>query len=126
MGMKKLRTKKETRIERPRRAKVSEKEALKRMKDFVQGKERFLPLLERVRVDIYLPDLPSSQYENLLRSFEEELTYSFGGCSILRGLEGSYLSEAGDRITDRINVIYSDAPLALSMNADKVARYVGS
>jgi hypothetical protein len=60
-----------------------------------------------------------------LRSFEEELTYTFGGCSIVRGLEGSYLSEAGDRIPDRINLVYSDAPLALSTNFDTVAAYVG-
>jgi len=83
-----------------------------------------LPLLERVRVEVYLPDLPSD-YQNLLRSFEEEFTYAFGGCSILRGVEGSYLSESGERIPDRISVLYSDAPLALSTNFDSVAAYVG-
>ena len=67
-----------------------------------------MPLLERVRVEAYLPDLPSSEYQNLLRSFEEEFTYAFGGCSIVRGLEGSYLSDSGDRIPDRINLIFSD------------------
>ena len=84
-----------------------------------------MPLLERVRVEVYLPDLPSSEYQNLLRSFEEEFTYSFGGCSIVRGLEGSYLSASGKRIPDRINVLYSDAPLALSTNFGSVAAYVG-
>ena len=83
-----------------------------------------MPLLERVRVEVYLPDLPSD-YQNLLRSFEEEFTYAFGGCSILRGVEGSYLSESGERIPDRISVLYSDAPLALSTNFDSVAAYVG-
>lgn len=73
-----------------------------------------MPLLERTRVEVYLPDLPSSEYQNLLRSFEEEFTYAFGGASIVRGLEGSYLSESGERIPDRINLLYSDAPLALS------------
>jgi len=84
-----------------------------------------LPLLERVRVEVYLPDLPSSEYQNLLRSFEEEFTYAFGGASIVRGLEGSYLSESGERIPDRINVLYADAPLALSTNFDSLAAYVG-
>ncbi len=84
-----------------------------------------MPLLERVRVEAYLPDLPSSEYQNLLRSFEEEFTYAFGGCSIVRGLEGSYLSDSGDRIPDRINLIFSDVPLALSTNFDSVALYVG-
>ena len=84
-----------------------------------------LPLLERVRVEVYLPDLPSSEYQNLLRSFEEEFTYAFGFSSIVRGLEGSYLSESGERIPDRINLLYSDVPLALSTNFDSLAAYVG-
>lgn len=84
-----------------------------------------MPLLERVRVEVYLPDLPSTQYQNLLRSFEEEFTYAFGGSSIVRGLEDSYLSESGERIPDRINLLYSDAPLALSTNFDSLAGYVG-
>ena len=46
-----------------------------------------MPLLERVRVEVYLPDLPSSEYQNLFRSFEEEFTYAFGGSSIISGLD---------------------------------------
>lgn len=83
-----------------------------------------MPLLERTRVEVYLPDLPSSEYQNLLRSFEEEFTYAFGGASIVRGLEGSYLSALGERIPDRINVLYSDAPLALSTDFSSIAAYV--
>ena len=56
-------------------------------------------------------------------SFKEEFTYAFGGCTILRGLDGSYLSQAGTKTPDRINLIYSDLPVALSINFDKVARY---
>jgi len=41
-AMKKLKTSKEIKVERPRRADVSEKEALKRMKEFAKRKERFL------------------------------------------------------------------------------------
>lgn len=59
-----------------------------------------------------------------MRSFEEEFTYAFGGSSIIRGLEGSYLSQSGERIPDRIKLLYSDAPLALSTNFDSVAAYV--
>jgi hypothetical protein len=40
--MKKLRSSKEIRVKRPRRAKLSEKEALKRMKEFARRKEQFL------------------------------------------------------------------------------------
>lgn len=83
-----------------------------------------MPLLERTRVEVYLPDLPSSEYQNLLRSFEEELTYTFGGATLVRGLEGNYLSASGERIPDRINLLYSDAPLALSTDFSTVAAYV--
>ena len=83
-----------------------------------------MPLLERVRIEVYLPDPHVTEYDNLLRSFEYEFTYAFGGCTIVRGLEGSYLSGFGSRITDRINLIYSDLPLALSVDFALVAGYV--
>jgi hypothetical protein len=57
-----------------------------------------LPLLERVRVEVYLPDPSQLEYENLLLSLEEEFTYAFGGCTTVRGLQGSYLSKVGKRI----------------------------
>jgi hypothetical protein len=56
-------------------------------------------------------------------SFAQEFTYAFGGCTIVSGLEGSYLSKTGTRIPDRINLIYADVPLALSTNFDHLARY---
>jgi len=59
----------------------------------------------------------------LLLSFEEEFTYAFGGCTIVRGLDGSYLSLAGIKSPDRINLIYTDVPLALSTNFERAARY---
>jgi hypothetical protein len=83
-----------------------------------------LPLLERVRVELYLPDPHSPEYEDLLRSLTEEFTYAFGGCSIVRGLEGSYLSALGMRISDRINIIYSDLPLILSTDFRILGVYV--
>ena len=82
-----------------------------------------MPLLERARVEVYVPDLPAPHYRNLLLSFEEEFTYAFGGCTIVRGLEGSYLSRVGVKTPDRINLIYTDLPVALSTNFDSVARY---
>jgi hypothetical protein len=82
-----------------------------------------LPLLERARVEVYVPDLPSAQYHNLLLSFQEEFTYVFGGCTIVRGLDGSYLSRAGMKTPDRINLIYADLSVALSTNFASAARY---
>lgn len=85
-----------------------------------------MPLLERVRIEVYLPDPHVTEYDNLLRLLEYELTYAFGGCTIHRGLEGNYLSRIGDLIIDRINLIYSDAPLTLSLDSALVTRYVGA
>jgi hypothetical protein len=75
-------------------------------------------------VEVYIPDLPAPPYKNLLLSFEEEFTYTFGGCTIISDLSGSYLAQSGARISDRINLIYADVPLPLSTNFDKTERYV--
>ena len=82
-----------------------------------------MPLLERARVEVYVPYLPAPHSRNLLLSFEEEFTYAFGGCTIVRGLDGSYLSRAGIKISDQINLIYTDLQFALSTNFDTAARY---
>ena len=82
-----------------------------------------MPLLERVRIEVYLPDSQIPEYEDLLQSLTQEFMYAFGGCSIIRGIEGSYLSVLGHRITDRISVVYFDAPLALSIDFAIVAAY---
>lgn len=80
-------------------------------------------LLERARVEVYVPDLPAPHYRNLLLSFEEEFTYAFGGCTIVRGLDGSFLSRAGVKTPDRISLIYTDLPVALSTSFESAARY---
>ncbi|HET6852446.1 MAG TPA: hypothetical protein VFH46_08975 [Pyrinomonadaceae bacterium] len=84
-----------------------------------------MPLLERVRVEVYLPDPHLAEYEKLLQSLAEEFTYAFGGCSIVRGLEGSYLSIGGMVMPDRINLLYADIPTALTTNFTVVAGYAG-
>lgn len=80
-----------------------------------------MPLFEKARAEIYLPDLPISGYEELLQPLDQELTYPFGGCTIVSGLDGSYLSRFGAKIRDRINLIYTDAPFALDDNFDKLS-----
>jgi hypothetical protein len=82
-----------------------------------------LPLLERARVEVYIPDLPAPHYRNLLLSFEEKFTYAFGGCTIVRGLDGSYLSRAGVKTPDRINLVYTDLRVPLSTNFESATRY---
>jgi len=82
-----------------------------------------LPLSERARVEVYLPDLPRAAYQDLLNELAQEFTYTFGGCTIIRGLDGSYLSQAGLQIQDRINLIYTDTPYAFEENFTIISAY---
>lgn len=82
-----------------------------------------MPLSERARIEIYLPDLPTQAYQDLLEALDRELTYTFGGATIIRGLDGSYLSRLGSKVRDRINLIYTDAPFSLRTNRSVIAEY---
>ena len=49
-----------------------------------------MPLSEKARIEVYIPDLPQQTYQNLLNALAQEFTYIFGGSTIIRGLDGSY------------------------------------
>jgi hypothetical protein len=82
-----------------------------------------LPLSEKARIEVYLPDLPALAYHRLLGTLDREFTYTFGGCTIMRGLGGSYLARLGMVMRDRITLIYTDTPFALEENWERLARY---
>ena len=82
-----------------------------------------MPLSERARVEVYLPDLPRAIYQDLLAALTREFTYTFGGCTIIAGLDGSYLSRAGQHVQDRINLIYTDTPYAFENNFEIISNY---
>lgn len=82
-----------------------------------------MPLSEKARVEVYLPDLPKPAYQELLAALDREFTYTFGGCTIVRGLEGSYLSQAGSKLQDRITLIYTDTPYGFTENFEIISRY---
>ena len=82
-----------------------------------------MPLSERARIEIYLPDLPVESYQNLLSVFQRELTYVFGGCSVLRDVEGGYLSFEGAHISDRVSILYADAPFEFEENFHVLSEY---
>jgi hypothetical protein len=83
-----------------------------------------LPLSEKARVEVYLPHLPQSIYQDLLRALRREFTYTFGGCTVIGDIEGSYLSPAGSHIQDRINLIYTDTPYAFKEHFKIISTYV--
>ncbi len=82
-----------------------------------------MPLSVRTRVEIYLPDHASPIYKDLLRTFSEEFTSAFGGCTVVRGLDGNYLSKFGQVIYDRINSVFTDTPVDFQENLDSFSRY---
>ena len=82
-----------------------------------------MPLSAKARIETYLPDAPQPEYQNLLAALEQEFTYTFGGCTTVCGLEGSYLSHQGIRMRDRINLVYTDTPFGFEENFDLVSRY---
>ena len=82
-----------------------------------------MPLSAKGRIEVYLPDLPKSSYKNLLQAFDDEFTYNFGGCTIVRGLESSYLSKSGQPIKDRVNLIYTDTPYSFLDNLELLSTY---
>jgi hypothetical protein len=82
-----------------------------------------LPLFEKARVEVYLPDLPSTGYHELLTALELEFTYTFGGCTQVRGLNGIYQSQLGLPIEDRVNLLYTDIPFTFDECFDRLSRY---
>lgn len=82
-----------------------------------------MPLSERARIEVYLPDLPKPSYQELLETLDREFTYTFGGSTIIRGLDGSYLSELGTKMQDRINLIYTDVAVDFDKNFIRISSY---
>lgn len=83
-----------------------------------------MPLSEEARMEVYLPDLPAPAYQRLLDALEQEFSYTFWGCTILHSLNGSYLSNYGLTIKDRVNLLYTDTPFAFSENQATLSQYV--
>ena len=54
---------------------------------------------------MYLPDQFSLSSQELLIAFNHEFTHTFGGATLLRGLDGSYLAQDGQTVRDRINLL---------------------
>jgi hypothetical protein len=82
-----------------------------------------LPLSEKARIEVYVPDLPQEPYQNLLDALAQEFIYTFGGSTIVRGLDGRYLSRAGLQVQDRVHLIYTDTPFAFEEHVESLYRY---
>lgn len=82
-----------------------------------------MPLSEKARIEVYLPDLDKPAYADFLESLATEFTYSFGGSTVLTGLEGSYLSRLGVAMRDPINIVYTDTPFSMTAHFQKLSEF---
>ena len=53
-----------------------------------------MPLSAKVRIELFIHDLPDPIYFNLLERLGDELSYAFGGCTVIPA-SGKYRSESG-------------------------------
>lgn len=83
-----------------------------------------MPLSKKARVEVYIPDLFGTDYQELLKTLEREFTYTFGGCTINRELSGSFQSRTGLPVPDRISLIYTDTPFDMDEALSLLSVYV--
>jgi hypothetical protein len=83
-----------------------------------------LPLYEKARIEVYLPDVDRPAYHLFLAELEQEFTYAFGGSSLIRGLDGHYLSRIGTVTPDRVNLLFTDAPFGFTSDFELLSHYV--
>ena len=68
-----------------------------------------MPLLEKVRIELFIPDLPDPIYGRLVEELGDELSYAFGGCTV-SPTYGKYRSTGGFILPDKINILFTDKP----------------
>ena len=80
-------------------------------------------LSEKVRVEIFIPDLPDPSYRRLLTELETELSYTFGGCTVLSA-SGSFRSESGLILPDNVSILFMDVALQLERDRLRIGQDV--
>ncbi|MCI0489878.1 MAG: hypothetical protein L0229_25075, partial [Blastocatellia bacterium] len=83
-----------------------------------------MSLVQRARIEAYLPLKFDPAYQHALDWLVLEFSYSFGGCTILEHVAGYYLDQKGDIVPDRINIVYTDTPLELPRQQRLVEEYI--
>lgn len=81
-----------------------------------------MPLSEKVRIELFIPDLPDPIYFNLLERLGDELSYAFGGCTVVPA-SGKYRSESGLILPDKINILFTDTAFDWDKDQVVIERY---
>lgn len=83
-----------------------------------------MPLSEKARIEIYLPDSPQNPiYQDLLDELREEFAWAFGGCSIVGNVRGTFRESTYSLTEDTINILYTDLPFSLEKQFEVVSDY---
>ena len=82
-----------------------------------------MPLSARARIEVYLPERKTPAYRRLLKAFEQEFLQTFGGCTVIKGIKGLYLSANDEPDADKINLIYADTPFDFGKNLKTLSEY---
>lgn len=82
-----------------------------------------MPLLKRARLEVYLPDDPKPVYGRMQAAIETEFIFTFGGCTVIKGIKGLYLRSGTTPERDKVTLIYADMPLDLKQNMRAVSSY---
>ena len=80
-------------------------------------------LLKRARIEAYLPENRAAVYGNLRDAIEAEFLFTFGGCTVIKGIKGLYLLSGEKPDEDEITLIYADTPFGLDDNFEAVSEY---
>jgi hypothetical protein len=81
-----------------------------------------LPLSKRVRIEIFIPDLPDPIYSRILEELGDELSYAFGGCTMTQ-TSGKYRSESGSIMPDKISLLFTDTPFDWNKDRNVIEQY---
>lgn len=81
-----------------------------------------MPLSEKVRIEIFIPDLPDPIYSRLLEDLGDELSYAFGGCTVAQ-TSGKYRSASGIILPDKINILFTDTPFDWKKDRKTIEHY---
>jgi hypothetical protein len=81
-----------------------------------------LPLFERVRVEIFIPDLLDLAYTRVLDELGDELSYAFGGCTTISAA-GKYRSFQGAILPDQVTILFTDTPFSWELDQGTIQEY---
>ena len=82
-----------------------------------------MPLSSRARIEIYLPDKRERAYKKLRAAFEREFLETFGGCTVIKNIEGFYAGADGKTDRDKIVLLYADTPFEFRRHRAALSKY---